>query len=457
MSEDLYNILGVDSSASSGEIKKAYRKLALKYHPDKVSEEERLEAEVKFKDISMAYEVLIDDDKRNNYDLYGTTDDNVPPFGGDTYGYGGGNPYENFYGGAGGADFGADDFARFFGGMGMNGDARTGKGRDQSKNRTEDATMEVEVTLEDLYNGKTIRSTSTRNIVCNHCKGSGVKKNAMSKPCTSCEGKGSTIKIKRVGPGLVTQVMADCSKCKGEGKIYRSKDLCKKCKGTKVTEETKMLEFEIKKGSRSGESVVLKEESDEYPGKQTGDIILTFHCKPHSRFTRKGNDLYCHYKIPLVDALCGFSKIMVEHLDGRYIKLTTPKGKVIRPGDFIKIDNEGMPIKEDELSWFSKTTKGSLFIEMEIEFPKDNWYLEKNDLLKLKNVLPNDLVNDSNHFDEQSASVISENIDLFTDFAIVDKSKLPSYEEEQQKQSHNHYDGYEYGEVPNGQPECRTQ
>lgn len=459
MQQDLYQILGVEASATSNEIKKAYRKLALKYHPDKVTEEERLEAEIKFKDISHAYEVLIDEDKRNNYDLYGTADDNGGFGAGGGAGYGG-NPYDNFFG-AGGAEFDANDFANFFNGMGMNGHGPNGK-KPENKFKTDDAKMEVEVTLEDLYNGKTIRSTSTRNIICNHCKGTGAKKNAISKVCNSCEGKGSNIRIRRVGPGLVTQENVDCNTCKGTGRVNRPKDLCKKCKGTKVIDETKILEFEIKKGSKTGESVILKEESDEYPGKRTGDIILTFHCKSHAYFTRKGNDLYCHYTIPLVDSLCGFSKVMTKHLDGRLIQVSTPKGKVIRPGDFIQIKGEGMPIKDSDLSWFSKTTKGDLFIEIDIEFPKDNWYLEKNDLLKLRNVLPNDLVTNNNMINEKDLNLVSENIDLFTDFSIVSKDKLPQYKEQQhqqnQRHNHNYYEDFEYGEVPGGgQPECQTQ
>lgn len=458
MAEDLYDILGVEPSANNIEIKKAYRKLALKYHPDKVTEEERLEAEIKFKDISRAYEILIDEDKRNNYDIYGTTDDKVPPFANGGAGGAGGNPYDNFFGGAGGDEFDANDFANFFGGM--NGNGRSGRAP-PNKYKTDDANMEVEVTLEELYAGKTIRSTSTRNIICTHCKGTGAKKHAISKTCTTCNGSGSTTKIRRVGPGLVSQETVECKHCKGDGKVFRSKDHCKKCKGTKVTEETKILEFEIKKGSHSGETVTLKEESDEYPGKRTGDIHLKFHCKPHSLFTRKDNDLYCTYKIPLVDALCGFNKIMVKHLDGRFLQISTPKGKVTRPGDFIKISNEGMPLKDNQLSWFSKTTRGDLYIEVEIEFPKDNWYLEKNDLLKLRNVLPSDLVNNTNRVNNSDPSITTENIELLTDFSVIQGDKLPTYEEDHRDYQHggaNPYAEYEYEEMPRGgQPECQQQ
>lgn len=446
MTVDLYEILGVTSSATNTELKKAYRRLALRYHPDKVSEEEREEAEIKFKEVSHAYETLIDEEKRNHYDVYGTTDGDIPYDGGDYSG----NPYDNFFGG-GGAQFAGDDFTNFFSGMNMN-----GGGPRASKSRTEDANIEVDVTLEELFKGKVIRTTSTRNIICNHCKGTGAKKTAHAKECSKCEGHGSVDKIQRVGPGLVSQVRVECSACLGTGKVYRSKDQCKKCKGTKVTEETKILEFDIVKGSKSGESIVLKGESDEMPGKETGDVVLTFTCKEHPVFERKGDDLYCKFKIPLVDALCGFSKFVTKHLDGRAIQITTPKGKVITPGLYIKVKGEGMPKKEKSSSWFSRPAAGDLYIEMEVEFPKDNWYLEKNDLLKLKNVLPNEL-DQSNTIDENAKA--SENIELITDFELISKKNLPTYETEEPKEERNQNYGPDYGYAypEAGQPECAQQ
>lgn len=431
---DLYEILGIDSSANDSDIKKAYRRLALRYHPDKVSEEERIEAEIKFKEISHAYEVLSDETKRNNYDMYGT--DEAAGFNGGAYN-GSDNPFDNFFT-SNGPEFTANDFSNFFSGMNNNSPKKSKK--------TEDAVLNVDVTLEDLYKGKTIRSTSTRNVICKRCEGRGGKKAATPKACGNCEGHGYVTKISRVGPGLVSQQKVICTKCEGSGKVYRTKDYCKKCQGKRVIEETKILEFVIEKGCKSNDSVVLKGESDEYPGKETGDVILKFTCKDHSTFKRKGDDLYTKFKIPLVDALCGFSKIVTKHLDGRDIKISTPQGKVIKPGDFLKIKNEGMPIKKS--SWFTSKTKGDLYIEIEIEFPKDNWYLEKNDLLKLRNVLPGD-----RKLDE--SEVLQENVELITDFTLVNKNHLPEYKE----QESNGHTGYEYEdyEYESPQPECRQQ
>jgi DnaJ family protein A protein 2 len=450
---ELYEILEVEATATSSEIKKAYRKLALRYHPDKVTEDDREHAEHKFKELSNAYEILIDEEKRLQYDTYGTTDGT----GADPRDYDfGGNPFDNYFGG-GGAEYGNDDFYNFFQNMGGHGGHGVPNGKPRTRARTEDAEINVDVTLEDLFKGKVIRTTSTRNIICVTCKGSGAKKSAITKKCGICDGEGTVRKIKRMGPGLITQEYADCTTCSGTGKIYRTKDRCKKCTGTKVVEETKILEFEIVKGSKSGETIVLTRESDEYPGKETGDVKLTFNCKDHPVFIRKGDDLYAKFKIPLVDALCGFSKVFVKHLDGRGIQISTQPGKVIRPGDFIKVRNEGMPVKASSSGWFggSSSKRGDLYFEMDIEFPKDNWYLEKNDVLKMKNLLPNDL---QSKYDIQKQSVDSDslpeaNIDIITDFSIAKKDALPDYTEDTPKEEEPDY-GYD---AHRGQPECTQQ
>lgn len=436
--EDLYEILEVSSNATDVEIKKAYRKLALKYHPDKASEEDREESEVHFKKISFAYEVLIDEEKRQNYDLYGTTDSNGGPGHYDFTG----NPFEQFYGG--GGDYnghGGNDFYDFF--NGMNGD----QSNHHNSRRTDDAILNVEVTLEELYIGKVIRSTSTRNIICTQCKGKGVKSaNAVSKTCGICHGEGYTRKIKRVAPGFVAQEYVDCTTCNATGKIYRTKDRCKLCKGTRVCEETKILEFEIPKGSPGEGKVVKKGESDEYPGKIAGDIILKYTCKKHEVFERKGDDLYMELKIPLADALTGFSKLVTPHLDGRGVKVVTPRGKVIRPGDYIKITGEGMPKYAEKKSWFSRSEgKGDLYIKVNIEFPSDNWYLEKNDLLTIKNILPTNLKERA-----PEVSVPETNVEFFTDFSIVQSSDLPEYHNA--RRSNDEGNGtYEQG------PQCTQQ
>lgn len=445
MAVDLYEILEVDSSSSACDIKRAYRKLALRYHPDKVSEEERHEAEVKFKEISHAYEILSDDTKREHYDMYGTTD-------GSDYGA---SAYDsNPFGAAYSHEYGADDFSNFFSQFGGNAPGGAPRG---APARTEDAVLDVDVTLEELYVGKVVKLTSTRNIICTSCHGSGARKKAAAKTCTACKGVGYVTKIRRLGPGLASQVHVDCETCQGTGKVLRPKDRCKTCGGSKVVEDTKILEFEIPPGSRSGELVVLKNESDEYPGKTTGDVVLRFHCKEHAQLERRGDDLYCKVRVSLVEALGGFSRVVMTHLDGRAIHVTTPTGKVLRPGDCIRVRGEGMPVKNSG-GWFSSgPRRGDLHIAVDIEFPPDNWYLEKNDLVALRNLLPADKTAGN------SADAVPEpNIEYVTDFTLerveTDHVKTDdhSHADDDAQTNNNAHHGSARAQ-PEYAPECTAQ
>ncbi|MCH0628803.1 J domain-containing protein [Kocuria palustris] len=438
---ELYEILEVEATASTAEIRKSYRRLALRYHPDKVTDDSQREhCEIKFKEITHAYEILSDDLKRREYDMYGTTDGNGHAY--PEYEFNG-NPFEQFYGGG---DYGAEDFYSFFGPPPSNG----GYHETQTA-RTDDAVIDIDVTLEQLFVGKSIKFTRSRNIICPLCQGLGTRKNAVVKECVHCDGKGSQIKMKRVGPGMVAQQIVKCKKCDGEGKLVRSKDKCKRCEGAKVVEETKIMEFEIAAGSKDGEKIIFDQQLDEYPGKKTGDIVVVLHCQQHHSFRRMGDDLYCQYKVPLVDALCGFSRNIVKHLDGRIIKITTPKGKVVRPGEFIKVKGEGMPHKKKH--WlFNLSARGDLYIEIDVEFPADNWYLERGDVDRMRNLLPQQLASKSDQL-RQSATedlAIDGNIDDYTDFAICSRDALPTYLEEEQDESKTKL-------TPQGRPECATQ
>lgn len=445
--KNLYEILGVTSEATSVEIRKAYRKLALAHHPDKVAEELREESEIRFKEISHAYEVLVDEEKRANYDTYGT-EDGRPNFNGDAGGF-----YSN---GGNGAEFGSEDFFNFF-----NGAHEPPRNHQGEANKTPDAVIEVQITLEDLYKGKVIKTTSTRNIVCKSCKGSGAKSTARPSPCLICEGKGYKTKLRRLAPGLVTQENVVCTNCDGLGKIYKKKDKCKRCDGKKLREETKILEFNIEKGSKPEGYVVLKGESDEQPGKITGDVALHYTTKEHENFQTQGDDLYFKLNIKLFEALCGFTKKnFIKTLDNRYLSLSIPPGKVLRPGDYIKVPNEGMPVVKLKRSWFAGSDqRGDLYIELDIEFPKDKWFLEKNELNTVKSILsnvkyPTDVHSNGHKQNEQEL----ESFDI-EKFSVVSKSSLPEYEKEtpyeEPPKKESYYDGYY--DSAGVEPECQQQ
>jgi DnaJ family protein A protein 2 len=337
----------------------------LKHHPDKVPEDRREEADVKFKAVSQAYEILQDEEKRHLYDTHGMAAFDPARGGGmgaegvdlddilqQMFGMGGGMP--SGFGGAGGPK-------------------RPRRGRDEEQ--------KYEVTLEELYKGKTVKFASTKNVICSHCKGSGGKEKAKAETCQRCKGNGVTVGLRSVGPGLVTQERVICDSCEGTGKVFKDKDKCKKCKGKRVTPEKKVLEIYIPRGAREGERIVLEGEADQVPDQIPGDIVFTLVEEDHEIFQRAGDDLSAELEITLAEALCGFSRVVLKHLDGRGIHLTHPQGKVLRPGQILKVEGEGMPLKKSD-------AKGDLFLVVKIDFPEDGWSEDPAAFESLQKILP---------------------------------------------------------------------
>lgn len=364
----LYDLLGVEPSASTNEIKKQFRRLARQYHPDKAGAEH----EEKFKEISYAHEILTDDKKRDLYDRYGEKglveggmSAGMEDLLGHIFGHGSG-----MGGGMGGFDsmFG-------FGPFGMGGGGR----RRQQRRRGEDTVHPLRVKLEDLYMGKVSKLKLRKKIICSQCDGVGGKGNAVQK-CYSCNGNGIKISIQPIGPGMVQQVQKVCPDCQGEGEVIDAKNRCKKCNGKKVVEETKILEVHVNRGMMDGERITFRGEGDQQPGVETGNVVIVIQQLPHEQFVRKGDNLNMKLKIGLTEAICGF-KIPIKHLDGREILISNPVGKVIEPGSTKFIMDEGMPRHRDP------TEKGHLFIEFDVIFP-DNEFLDDEGLKKLEKLLP---------------------------------------------------------------------
>uniref|UniRef100_A0A060SXL0 ARAD1A13794p n=1 Tax=Blastobotrys adeninivorans TaxID=409370 RepID=A0A060SXL0_BLAAD len=356
---DYYEVLGVERTASTAEIRKAYRKLALQHHPDKAAPEDREEAEARFNDVREAYEVLCDEEQRKRYDLGG---------------------FDRFDG----PDdmFGPDDFADFFGHM-PHGGGGGGPRPHVNKKRTDDEEIPLSVSLQEAYKGKLYKMSATRNVVCKVCQGSGAKTKSRSrgKKCGRCKGSGLTEKLRRLGPGFVTRETVECERCLGTGIVIPDADKCRKCHGNRVVEQKSLLEVYVPPGARTGTSVVLAGQADEAPNKQTGDLIFVVTVDEHERFTRKGDDLYCNVTIPLADALCGFSRVLVNHLDGRGVRVTVAPGtKVVRPGDYFKITGAGMPK--------SRHGAGDLYLTVDIAFPRDGWVSERSEIKAIRSVLP---------------------------------------------------------------------
>ncbi|KAL2916545.1 Type I HSP40 co-chaperone [Polyrhizophydium stewartii] len=345
-----YDLLEVAPDASESDLKKAYRKLALKYHPDK-----NPDAGDKFKDISHAYEVLSDSQKRSIYDQYGEE------------GLSGDGP--------GGHGMSPEDlFSQLFGG-GMFGG---GRGRPSGPRKGKDMAHSLKVSLEDLYKGKTSKLALQKQVLCGTCEGRGGKEGA-TKTCTGCNGRGVRIVMRQLGP-MIQQMQQTCPECNGEGEIIRDKDRCKDCKGKKVSTERKILEVFIDKGMQDGQKITFTGEGDQAPGIIPGDIIIVVEEKPHPRFKRKGSDLYYEAKIDLLTALAG-GQFAIPHLDDRVLLVTILPGEVIKPGETKVVLNEGMP------TFKRPYDKGALFVSFEIIFPPTNW-TSPAQLAALEKILP---------------------------------------------------------------------
>lgn len=343
---EYYDILGLTKNATDNEIKKAYRKLAMKYHPDK--NPNNPEAEQKFKEISEAYSVLSDEEKRKIYDKYGK------------------EGLQN----NGGMNFNADDiFKHFFGSFGDPFENMFGGfSNKQRQHKTEDMISECYLTLEELYNGKLLKRKITHTRICKSCDGTG-SKNKTSSKCKSCNGFGVKKIIHRQGFTQIIQ-QVKCDVCNGVGEIIDEANKCLKCKGKKVIDEEKIIEINVKPKTKNNTTFKFQKESDEYPGYIPGDIIFVIKTKPHQIFTRDSNDnLIMKKKIKLSESLCG-CKFNIKTLDNRilYVKYDD----IIKPGQTLILHNEG----------FTKNT--NLYIEFEIEFPNK----KDIDVNKLRELLP---------------------------------------------------------------------
>ncbi|KAL8735946.1 MAG: hypothetical protein Q9166_000508 [cf. Caloplaca sp. 2 TL-2023] len=392
---------------------------ALSSHPDKVGESERAAAEIKFKSVSKAYEILSDDDKRELYDAQGIS------------------AFEAGNRGGMDADVDLEDIlAQMFGmggGMGgMNGGGPRASGPRRPR-KGKDEEHPYTVTLEELYKGKTTRFTSKKSVICSLCKGRGGKEKSKPKECVGCHGRGMQQGLKSVGPGLVTQETVICRSCKGTGNIYRDKDRCKKCKGERVVEEKKVLEIYIPRGSKDGDQIVLEGEADQLPGQEPGSIIFGLVETEHSTFRRAGPDLAAEVHINLNEALCGFSRVLIKHLDGRGIHVKNPQKSsgLLKPKSVIKVPGEGMPYKKSEL-------RGDLYLIVNVDFPESEWLKQDQRIEKLKELLP-----------KPRDSIQAETVD---EVDYEENANLDSFgtgNEGDQWEDENEEDG--------GQPQCAQQ
>ncbi|KAI8072592.1 hypothetical protein BC940DRAFT_269261 [Gongronella butleri] len=333
--KDYYKILDVPRDAPKSQIKKHYKKLSRVYHPDKNPDNK--EAEEKFMEISDAYSVLVDDEKRGIYDRYG--EEGLKQHNGG----GGGSPFHNPF----------DMFSHFFGGGGFG-----GHGGHQEK-RGPDEQVRLEVTLEDLYNGKEVHMDLNKQVICDHCHGSGARKAEDIVTCGDCQGQGVKVQRIQIAPGMIQQFQQTCDRCGGKGKVI--KHTCPVCNGKKVRRGNEQYTITIERGMADGQSIVLEEEANEFPDTIPGNLHFLLSTIPHLTYERQGNNLYTKQTINLVEALTGFTKELTA-LDGT-TKILLKRTEITPYGYVQTIKGAGMPIQNQHGQF------GDLYVEYLVLFP----------------------------------------------------------------------------------------
>ena len=349
---DYYEVLGVNKGASDDDLKKAYRRLAMKFHPDRNPDDKSAEAQ--FKEVKEAYEILSEPNKRAAYDQYGHAGVD-PSMGGGFGGFGGG--------GAGGFDFG-NIFEEIFRGGGGGGFSGGGRGGRSQVYRGADLRYDLEVSLEEAAKGSQTRIRIPTETNCETCKGSGAKPGTSSKTCGTCKGSGQV----RMQQGFFS-VQQTCPHCHGSGKVIE--DPCTDCHGRGRKRENKTLEIKIPAGVNDGDRIRLSGEGEAgVNGGPSGDLYVQISLKQHELFTRDGDDLHCEIPITMTTAALG-GDINVPTLDGTAslrIPEETQTGKIFRlRGKGVKGMRSGV--------------EGNLYVHVVVETPV-NLNSEQKDLLR---------------------------------------------------------------------------
>lgn len=330
---DFYELLGVDRSAKASELKGAYRKLAMKHHPDRNPND--AEAERKFKEVSEAYDVLRDDDKRAAYDRYGHA------------------AFESaaaHAGGGGGFDFSggfADIFDEMFGDFGG------GRGRRQANVHGADLRYNLDVTLEDAFGGKQTRVRVNTSVSCETCQGSGAEGGSAPVACPSCHGAGKI----RAQQGFFT-VERSCPTCQGAGRVIDNP--CRACAGAGRVEREKTLAVNIPSGVEDGTRIRVSGEGEAgLRGGPPGDLYIFVSIKPHRFFVRESADIHCRVPIPMTTAVLG-GTLEVPTIDGKRARVNVPAGT--QTGQQFRLRSKGMSV-------LRSSARGDMYVQAQVETP----------------------------------------------------------------------------------------
>ncbi len=323
MKKNYYEILGVEKNASQDDIKKAFRKLATKYHPDKKTGDE-----ARFKEISEAYTVLSDDKKRAEYDTYGRSFSGGGAQGGQGFG---GFDFSGFQGfnGAEGVEFDLGDIFGGFGDIFGGGRAEKPRGRDIS--------IDIELPLKEAIFGTTRSVLLTKNSTCDICKGSGGAPGSEMQTCTTCNGQGKVHETRASILGSFTTVRP-CTTCHGKGKVPKEK--CTTCKGHGVLRKEEEITVTIPAGIEHGEMIRLTGRGEAVQAGASGDLYVKIHVTPHKTILREGDNLRTNFTVKLTDALLG-ANYTIETLDGPE-KIHIPEG--VKNGEVLRVRGKGVKV-----------------------------------------------------------------------------------------------------------------
>lgn len=338
MAKDFYSVLGVERGASKDEIKKAFRTLAHKYHPDKKGGDE-----AKFKEITEAYSVLSDDAKRREYDSYGRTFS-----GGGGQGFGGFD-FSNFQGFQNGGGYAEFDLSDLFGGFGdifNGGRTRVKRGRDIS--------IDLEISFKDAAFGITRNVIIAKVGVCSHCDGSGAKKGTKMEKCTVCNGVGEVHETRQSVLGTFTSTRA-CSTCEGSGEVPKEK--CAHCRGAGVVRGEEDISITVPAGLDDGEMIRLPGKGEAVRGGTSGDLYVKVRVKPDPVFRKEGVHLVVDVPVKVTDALLG-TTTMITTLDGKKLEVKIPPMK--EPEETLRVRGKGITVGAN---------KGDLLLKLSVAFP----------------------------------------------------------------------------------------
>jgi DnaJ homolog subfamily A member 2 len=258
-----------------------------------------------------------------------------------------------------GGGMGGGGFEDIFDLIGGGGGRRKNRGN-KEKPKMKSTVKEIEVKLEDIYNGKLIEIPHKKSVLCGDCNGTGGKG---CKKCTGCDGQGAVIKTMQIGPGMYQRAQVACSDCQGKGEMIDPANMCKGCKSKKVTTQEKKVQVSVEAGTPSDHVIKINGEGDEHPEAQPGDLLVKVNVKKHAIFQRQGADLFFDKTISLKEALLGFN-FELPFLDGKKIKISSNPGEVISPGDIKTVKNKGLPFYKDLMN------HGNLIIKFKIDFPE---------------------------------------------------------------------------------------